>query len=114
MDELGQPASEGEGASTVHVEESVDPSGAPLLTLSGELDVSSADCVRLVVDRVTAGAPDKVIFDVAGLDFMDSSGIAILVIAAERVGTVEVRHPSRIIGRTIELSGLAGTLEITP
>jgi anti-sigma B factor antagonist len=98
----------------VSVEASSDPSGVPVLAISGELDLSSAGSVRQAVERVTAEGPDKVIFDLGGLQFMDSTGIAILVIVAEQVETVEVRNPSKMIRRIIEISGLMGTLRITP
>ena len=51
-------------------------------------------------------------FDVSGLKFMDSTGIAIMVHAANQVPEVEVRHPSRAIRQVIEITGLTDRFHI--
>ena len=38
-------------------------------------------------------------FDISGLEFMDSSGIALLVSATRKARHVEVRHPTPIVRR---------------
>jgi anti-sigma B factor antagonist len=95
-------------------EESIDGSGVPTLTLSGELDISSADGFRQAVEDVVGSRPDRLVFDLSGLTFMDSSGIAVMVYAANSVGTVELRHPSAIIKRVVEATGLSEILRLEP
>jgi anti-anti-sigma factor len=99
--------------STASVVQSSDPSGTPVLMITGELDISSAESVRQLVLEAVAAGPSKVIFDLGRLEFMDSTGIALLVTVAEQIETVEVRNPSKIVRRIIELSGLMGTLHLT-
>ena len=57
---------------------------------------------------------DRLAFDVAELKFMDSSGIALLVSAARQVRQVELRHPTPIVRRLIELTGLTELLLMVP
>ena len=92
---------------------SVDPSGTTVLALRGELDVSSAATVRDEVTAALAESPDALVFDLAGLTFMDSSGIAILLVAAKAV-PVRLRRPSPAVARLIELTGLTRVLPIEP
>jgi anti-anti-sigma factor len=46
--------------------------------------------------------------------FIDSSGIAVLVRAANHVDTVELHNTQPIVSRIVELTGLSDTLRIVP
>ena len=100
---------EARGAS-LHVAESVDAGGVIVLALSGELDLSTVGPLNAAVRDAIERKPEALIFDLAGLKFMDSSGIAALLAAVGAVSSVQVRNPSGIVQRVIELSGLAQTL----
>lgn len=50
----------------------------------------------------------------SGVEFMDSSGIALLASAVRKVKEVELRNPTLIVRRLVELTGLAEILRITP
>jgi anti-anti-sigma factor len=89
-----------------------DESGHATIVLRGELDASSAESARVVLDRALALGPDQIVFDVGELGFMDSSGIAVLVRAANHVGSVVLLRPSDMIRRIIEITGLSSTLRI--
>jgi len=56
----------------------------PVVSLSGELDLSNTERVRSQVDDALAGGSDRLVFELSGLEFMDSSGIALLAAAAQR------------------------------
>ena len=86
----------------------------PVIRLSGELDMVSVERVRSVVEGVLTADDDRLAFDVAELKFMDSSGIALLVSAARQVRQVELRHPTPIVRRLIELTGLTELLLMVP
>ena len=45
---------------------------------------------------------------------MDSSGLALLASVARKVPEVELRDPSPIVRRLIELTGLAEILNVSP
>jgi stage II sporulation protein AA (anti-sigma F factor antagonist) len=102
----------GEGARGT-VEVARDASGARVVTLSGEIDLSNAD---LLGDKLAgfAGEDDHLVIDLSALEFMDSSGIAMLLRAAVRASSVEVRNPSDVVRRIIECTGLSDVLPIAP
>jgi anti-sigma B factor antagonist len=91
-----------------------DEDGHPVVSIEGELDLSTTEVVWAAVDEVLVRQPGRVVFDLGRLAFMDSSGIALLVRVAQRVPDVELRNPSQIVRRLIELTGLAETLRIFP
>jgi anti-sigma B factor antagonist len=58
----------------------VDASGpAAVITVGGDLDHPCADTLRDALDDVLRAGPASVTVDVAGLTFIDSSGLAVLV-----------------------------------
>jgi anti-sigma B factor antagonist len=83
-----------------------DPS-VPVISLRGELDLGCVDRARDDIEPFLTPQTRQVVFDLGGLRFMDSSGIALLVQVANRVPSVEVRHPSPIVRRVLEVTGLA-------
>ena len=91
-----------------------DPSGVPVVTVSGELDMSNADALEAAVAAIAAAGPDRLIFDLSGLRFMDSAGIAVLIGASAEVKSVRLRAPSLAVRRVVELSGLSEILPIEP
>jgi anti-anti-sigma factor len=109
MEDVNRPAGAvGDAAAAV------DASGVLVVTLSGEIDISNVDLLRASIEPALAHAPDVVVFDLAALQFMDSSGIAMLLRAAARIPTVRVRNPSPMVRRIIEVTGLTGVLHIEP
>jgi anti-sigma B factor antagonist len=94
--------------------EPVADNGAELVvTIGGEVDISSVAPLRTALEGILDRQPTKLIFELRELRFMDSSGIALLITAAQRVGRVELHHPSAMVRRVIELAGLATTLPMT-
>ncbi|SRR5260221_1768920 len=102
----------GEAGAHGAVEEARDPSGAPVVKLVGEIDISNADALGLTLDRLVGDRRDHLVVDLAALEFMDSSGIAMLLHAAARFGSIEIRNPSSIVKRIIECTGLVDVLRI--
>ena len=95
------------------VDEMSGNEGEVVLEIAGEIDLSSVPLVRDAIQRAIEHAPRRLVLDVAGVEFMDSSGIAVLLTAVEQIGVVELRNPSEIIRRVITLSGLADVLRMT-
>jgi anti-sigma B factor antagonist len=82
-----------------------------IVALTGEIDISNAEQVRAAVAEVVLAQPKRVVFDLSHLDYLDSSGIAVLLGAAER-SSVEVRHASPVIERLLRATGVAGVLHL--
>jgi anti-anti-sigma factor len=91
-----------------------DSAGAPVIVVSGDLDISSVERLREAVAAVAAGHPDELTFDVSELRFMDSAGIAVLLGAAGKVPTVRLLRPSAAVRRVVELTGLTDVLKVEP
>jgi anti-anti-sigma factor len=102
-----------DGRTGAWLEAVADTDGELVLELGGEVDIASIEPLRDVLDAALAGAPRKVVFELRQLNFMDSSGIALLISAAQRVGRIELRYPQPMVRRVIELAGLTSTLPIT-
>lgn len=109
MEELDDPA-EPIGSADV----TIDAAGVPVIKLSGEIDMSNVDSLRGVIDPVMESAPERVDFDLAALEFMDSSGIALLLRVAAKAQSVHLREPSTLVRRLIEATGLSDVLPIDP
>ena len=64
----------------------VDGSGSELVTVAfaGELDISRADEVERELERVEADKPRVLVFDLRQLEFLDSTGLRILLGADSR------------------------------
>lgn len=91
-----------------------DADGAALVSLAGELDISNVAKLQDALDPLLDGKPQRLVFDLSELRFMDSSGIAMLLTAAARSESVEVRRPSEILRQVIESMGLSEVLRIRP
>jgi len=89
--------------------ETAKEGGALVFRLTGELDIQSASSAQDAVDAALGGGAERAVFDLQGLTFMDSSGIALLLSVARRL-PVEVRNPSAVIRQVIEMTGLAHSL----
>ena len=91
-----------------------DPTGTPIVTVSGDLDISNADALDAAVTSITATSPERLIFDLSGLRFIDSAGITVLLGATAKVNDVRIRKPSPAVRRVVELTGLDEVLPIEP
>lgn len=85
-----------------------------VLVLVGEIDTYTAPELQ---DALTA-LPDTCIVDLAGVSFIDSSGLRVIVEAhgqrRERGGGMTLRSPSPSVERLLEISGVAGHVEVKP
>jgi anti-anti-sigma factor len=87
------------------------PDGGRLhVGLAGELDIASLPDVAPQMDALLARDPQPVQVDLEGLEFLDSSGIAVLIRIANHFHPVEVRNATPAVRRVIEVLGLAGRL----
>jgi anti-anti-sigma factor len=91
-------------------------SGTPLLAVSGELDLAAAPTLEQELARVRERGPELIIIDLRELEFMDSTGLSVLIRAHQdaqqsgyRLGIV---NGSRQIRRLLTLTGVADRLII--
>jgi anti-anti-sigma factor len=93
------------------VTESVGDRSPHVVVLVGDLDVSNAHRLRAHLQTVTAS---EVVLDLRQLTFMDSSGIAVLLEAANRGIAITLRGPSDIVRALVEVTGLTDVLRCEP
>ena len=94
---------------TVRTEE--DPSGVPLVCVAGELDLATAPQLSGAAKVALEGAPERIVFDLSELRFMDSSGLRVLLEIANEV-KVSVRAASDAVRRVIESTGVDAVIDL--
>jgi anti-anti-sigma factor len=101
-----------DGAAELVIETSSPAGETPQITLSGELDSSNVRRLDEAVAALMVGRPERVVFEMSGLRFMDSAGISVLVRLAGELEAVQIRDPSPIVRRVIEITGLSHVLQV--
>jgi anti-sigma B factor antagonist len=90
----------------------VEDDGALLvLRLRGELDLATVPTVEATVDRHGAGRQALVV-DLRELDFMDSSGVRLMLQLRDRHDGTEVAFvaPGERVGRLLDMTGVRSKL----
>ena len=82
--------------------------------ISGERDITNVDALESVVGSALERDPKRLIIDLSGLRFADSSAIALWVRWATAVHEIELRDVPPILRRVIDTMGLADTLNVKP
>ena len=84
--------------------------GVVIISFKGRLDGSVASFLREEIDRISSQEIKSVIFDLADTDFMDSSGLALVVSAYKRMrsygGMLVLVNLSKNVRYLMELSRL--------
>ena len=88
-----------------------------LLALSGEIDHHSArNAMREMELAVDAALPKKLVLDMTGVTFMDSSGIALILRAQQRMrlldGSLLVCHVPEQAKRVLDAAGIGRLVTI--
>ncbi len=78
--------------------------------LSGEIDMSNVDDLKDEIGLMARAGTSCVVFDLSSLEFIDSSGLSLLVTVASDVGAARLRGPSLIVRRLVDLTGLGEIL----
>jgi anti-sigma B factor antagonist len=88
-----------------------DADGGPLtVRLGGELDLAGLPDVQPALDKLLSLEGQHVCVDVADLEFLDSTGVAVLIRIANHFGSVEVVHAAPAVRRVIRALGLGAHL----
>ena len=84
-----------------------DEGDGTILSLYGELDAASAPILEKKLKRLQWAGVSAVVIDLSGLDFVDSSGLHVLIRAYNRSpeGQFKLLRGSRHVHRVFELTG---------
>jgi anti-anti-sigma factor len=76
------------------------------VSVHGEIDISNTELFEGAVAH--AATSDPAVLDMTGVEFMDSSGLAVLLAAATDAGRARplVILPSPFVGRLLRITGL--------
>lgn len=81
-----------------------------VLRLHGELDISTVDSLRRVVDGVLERAPQTLVVDLAGLGFADCAGLSVFVAARTRLAAQRhqliLLNAQPLVRRLLAVTGL--------
>ena len=89
---------------------------AAVVTIGGELEYGTAGHLRAALLEISQSDASRLVLDMAGVDFLDSSGISLLIQAKQRFdaqGSVFVlRRPQSRVTRVLEVAGVADLFTI--
>jgi anti-anti-sigma factor len=91
--------------------------GTVIVALSGEFDMTSADFLSRRLERISERRPRRLIVEAAQVAFMDCAS-ARLIAGTSRWLPVGVRpvisHPSAIVRRVLQVSGIGALCDLEP
>lgn len=90
---------------------------AQIVAVSGELDLAAASSLEEELDRALGSGSPVIVIDLKELDFIDSTGLSVLVRAHQRAqeGGLELGlvNPGAQVERLLSLTGLASRLTLS-
>jgi anti-anti-sigma factor len=100
----------------LEVREERDEGGVMTLTLEGELDLATASKVREPLEREIESGTKRVVVDMLGCGFIDSTGLGVLLHAAKRLeesgGAMALVCVDDQIKRLLELTMIDRTIPV--
>jgi anti-anti-sigma factor len=103
----------GEGALEVTLERA---KGGLVVRVGGELDLASGDKLERELIKAEKKAPELLVIDMRELSFIDSSGLRLLLVAAQRARDEKRRlvvvQGSPEVNRILEITGADQQLEL--
>ena len=86
------------------------------VALRGELDLSGVDRARQAIEQAEAGEAQLLVLDLSELDFIDSTGLEVMLRAARRAQEegrrLIVQRPSRYVRRLLAMTAIDQSLDI--
>jgi anti-anti-sigma factor len=87
-----------------------------VVSISGELDMSTADILSDAVNEELREAPSRIVVDLAELTFCDSLGLGTLVVLSRTARVQQtflvLRNPSPFFTRMLDVTGVREGLNI--
>jgi anti-anti-sigma factor len=79
-----------------------------IITVSGDLDASSAAIFKEQVEKASQAKPQKLVLMMAELEYMASAGLRVLIFAKQKMGAkadIYVVSPQEMVLNTLETTG---------
>jgi anti-sigma B factor antagonist len=97
------------------VQEVVEHDGAVIVRLAGELDLYNAEVVREALGDVAVRGPERLVVDLEGVSFLDSTALGVLIEARGKLANRRsflLAAPGLEARRALEVSGLDRHFEL--
>ncbi|MBU3701271.1 MAG: STAS domain-containing protein [Acidimicrobiia bacterium] len=94
------------------------PGGVTVVTISGDVDMTSAPQVRSELVRIIASVddPPRLVVDLCGVDLLDTVGLGALLEGVKRCalrdGRLVLARAEPQVRRELELTGMLGALPV--
>jgi anti-sigma B factor antagonist len=93
-----------------------DDDGTATVTVEGEIDVATAPALRDELYRLIEQGANRIVVDLSGMDFIDSTGLGVFVGALKRAreggGGIELRGLKPSARKVFEITGLSSAFTI--
>lgn len=87
-----------------------DEDGRTVVAATGEVDVYTAPVLDDALSAAVTGGATRVVVDLSGVDFLDSTGLSVLVKALKRVrdadGSLDVVVTAERVNKVFRITGL--------
>jgi anti-sigma B factor antagonist len=87
-----------------------------VVAVEGELDLATAPQLRDTLVALSEQGQTQIVLDLTRLQFIDSTGLSVLVMAHNRAradsGSILIRNPSQSVLRIFEITGLVSVFTI--
>jgi anti-sigma B factor antagonist len=88
-----------------------------VIAVRGEIDLSTAPELREQLESALQQAEPSILIDLTECDFVDSTGVALIVEAWQRIGEQEKGRlalccPNSQVRRVLEITGIEGSIEM--
>jgi anti-sigma B factor antagonist len=84
--------------------------GHALVAIAGEIDLYTAPHLQSEFTRLLQDGPSRVVIDMSGVDFCDSTGMNVLLSALKRMkergGSLHVAAPRPAVRKILQVTGL--------
>jgi anti-sigma B factor antagonist len=102
----------------VHVSVLGNPDDSVVLAVRGNLDLDSATVLTTTLDQVLKRSVPRVVVDLSGVEFCDSTGLSAFVVGHNRAaaagGWLRLAAPSAWMSQLLDTVGLSRRLGIYP
>ena len=104
--------------SGMHVTVLDNPDESVVVTVRGNLDIDSAPVLATTLDQVLDRAVPRIVVDLSGVEFCDSTGLSAFVVGHNRAaaagGWVRLAAPTDWLTRLLDTVGLSKRLDVYP
>jgi anti-sigma B factor antagonist len=88
-----------------------------VVTVTGEIDVSTVSQMQSAVEEMLVDAPPRIVLDLAGVTFCDSQGLGTLVSLSRKARMVQsvlvIVNAGEFLIRVLDITGLRSALLIS-